>query len=126
MRQRRFSALPVSAISPASKPRPPPARVSAVPVPARASAPAADGFVIRSARVISVALFPEEVEARLPDHVPRLRLGQGIRADADRLEASLRAPLRAKAELEREPEPVPQPHGSAPADPRVHDPERPG
>src|SRR5205807_8957272 len=117
-------ASPGRAVASTSTSQPPPRRVSRIAVTARASARAAAGFVIRSVRVISVALFPEEVEARLPDHVPRLRLGQGIRADADRLEASLRAPLRANAELEREPERVAQRDGPALAEPRVHDQER--
>src|SRR3989441_11134080 len=90
-------ASPGRAVASTSTSQPPPRRVSRIAVTARASARAAAGFVIRSARVISVALFPEEVEARLPDHVSRLRLGQGVGADADRLEARFRAPFGANA-----------------------------
>src|SRR2546429_9815840 len=111
-------ASPGRAVASTSTSQPPPRRVSRITVTARASARAAAGFVIRSARVISVALFPEEVEARLPDHVPRLRLGQGIRADADRLEARPPAPLPADAGPEPQPQRVAQRHPPAPAQPR--------
>src|SRR2546426_8117574 len=77
---------------------PPRPRILRIAVTARASARAAKGLVISSARVISVAPLPEHVQADLPGDGRLQQAPQPARAH--RLEARFGAPLGAEPELE--------------------------
>src|SRR5437773_6942986 len=80
-----------------------------MPMTARAAWRAAAGFVIRTARVTSVPLFPEEIEAELAQRAAlRLHAQPPDRGAAatDGLEARLGAPLGTDAELQARPQPV--------------------
>src|SRR2546428_4774153 len=100
---------PASAVARTSTSQPPARSVSRMPMTARAAWRAAAGFVIRTARVTSVPLLPEEIEAELAQRTPlRLRPQPPDRgaAAADGLEARLGPPLGADAELQACPQPV--------------------
>src|SRR2546427_424089 len=102
-------ASPGSAVARTSTSQPPVRSVSRTAMTARAAWRAAAGLVIRTARVTSVPLFPEEVEAELVQQTPRcLPPNPRDRSAAarDGLEARLGPPLGADAELQTRPQPV--------------------
>src|SRR2546426_12418779 len=92
-------ASPGSAVARTSTSQPPPRSVSRTAMTARAAWRAAAGFVIRTARVTSVPLLPEEVEAQLAERAPlNLPAAHDGAAAAHRLETRLGPPLGTDAE----------------------------
>src|SRR5437879_1823932 len=114
---------PASTVARTSTSQPPARSVSRTAMTARAAWRAAAGFVIRTARVTSVPLLPEQVEPELAQRAHLVRPRHGRAAAAHGLEARLGPPLRADAELQARPQGVADVHlpALALAEARVED-----